>query len=595
MLKKFFLNTLSSFVGAWLAFLIFSFAAVIIVIASIGKFSSSTTESVSKHSILKISLQGELTETETSEGLDYIEMVQGNLDRPQTLNTLSKAIEEAKTNKNIEAIYLECGGVSAAPATLNALRGKLVEFKESGKRIYAYGDALSMGDYFVATVADSLFLNKAGSIQMNGISGTSLYMKDFFDKIGVQFQVVKVGTFKSAVEPYISNEMSQPARAQLDTLYGVMWKNIREQIAASRKIKTATIDSLINRDFLQLQDASFAVNHKLVDRAIYSRQVNDVLANLIGREPEKLNFVSPSTLVEQTAWGSAYSNNHQIAVLYATGEIMEGNKAGIDCATLVPIITELANNDKVEGLVLRVNSPGGSVFGSEQIGEALDYFKSKGKPLAVSMGDYAASGGYWISCGADRIFADPLTITGSIGIFGLIPNVQGLAGKLGLSPQTVSTNPQANFPNLFQPLTETQHAAMQKYVEAGYDKFVNRVAKGRNMSVAKVKSIAEGRVWSAITAKEIGLVDELGGMQDAINWVAQKAEITDKYEVSLYPIVEPSIWDAIALAGEQGEAMVKMCRFINETAPDQIMQQAATRALCRKPYLALMPNMRIRL
>lgn len=594
MLKKFFLNTLSSFVGAWLAFLIFAFAAVIIVVASIGKFSTATAESVTKHSILKISLQGELAETETSEGLDYIEMVQGNLDRPQTLNTLSKAISEAKTNKNIEAIYIECGGVSAAPATLNALREKLSEFKESGKRIYAYGDAFSMGDYYVASVADSLFLNKAGSVQMNGISGTSIYMKDFFDKIGVQFQVVKVGTFKSAVEPYISNEMSQPARAQLDTLYGVMWNTLKEQIATSRKIKTSTIDSLINRDYLPLQDAAFVVKNKLVDKAIYGREMNGVLANLVGVDREKLNFVSPSTLVDQTAWGSAYSSNHQIAVLYATGEIMEGSNSGIDCATLVPIITELADNDKVDGLVLRVNSPGGSVFGSEQIGEALDYFKSK-KPLAVSMGDYAASGGYWISCGADRIYADPLTITGSIGIFGLIPNVEGLAGKLGLSPQTVSTNPQANFPNMFAPLTEAQHAAMQKYVEAGYDKFVNRVAKGRNMSVAKVKSIAEGRVWSAVTAKEIGLVDALGSLQDAINWVATRAQINDKYEVSIYPIVEPSIWDAIAIAGEQGEAMVKMCRYINETAPDKMMQQAATMALCRNPYLALMPKMRIRL
>lgn len=595
MLKKFILNTLSSFVGAWLAFLIFTFAAVLIIIAAVGKFSVSASESVSKHSILKISLQGILQETETSEGLDYIEMVQGNIDRPQTINTLTKAIEEAKSNKNIEAIYIECGGVSAAPATLNALRGKLAEFKESGKRIYAYGDALTMGDYFVATVADSLFLNKAGSIQMNGISGTSLYMKDFFDKIGVQFQVVKVGTFKSAVEPYISNEMSAPARAQLDTLYGVMWKNIREQIATSRKITAAAIDTLINRDYLMLQDASFAVQKKLVDRTIYSRQVNDVLGNLVGQEPEKLNFVSPSTLVEQTAWGSAYGSKRQIAVLYATGEIMEGNKAGIDCATLVPIITELADNDKVEGLVLRVNSPGGSVFGSEQIGEALDYFKSTGKPLAVSMGDYAASGGYWISCGADRIYADPLTITGSIGIFGLIPNVEGLANKLGLSPQTVSTNPGANFPNLFAPLTESQHAAMQKYVEAGYDKFVNRVAKGRNMSVAKVKNIAEGRVWSAITAKEIGLVDELGGLQDAISWVAKKADVESNYEVSLYPILEPSIWDAIALAGEQGEAMLRICKYINESAPDQIMQRTAVDALCRNPYLALMPKMRIRL
>lgn len=595
MLKKFLLNSLSSFVGAWLAMVIFAFATVVIIFGTIGKFAASDTESVKSHSILTISLKGELVETETSDGLDYLSVIQGNLDRPQTLNTLVKAIEEAKNNKSIEAIYLKCEGVSAAPATLNALRNKLSDFKESGKRIYAYGNSLSMGDYFVATVADSLFLNKAGNLQLNGISGTSLYMKDFFDKIGIQFEVVKVGTFKSAVESYISNEMSQPARAQLDTLYGAMWGFIRDKIAESRKVEPAIIDTLINRDYLTLQSADFVCKKRLVDRVIYERQMNGVLANLIGRDEEKLNFVSPSTLVSQTSWGTAYSSKNQVAVLYATGEIMEGTKSGIDCANLVPIITELADDDKVKGLVLRVNSPGGSVFGSEQIGEALDYFRSKGKPLAVSMGDYAASGGYWISCNAERIFADPLTITGSIGIFGLIPNVEGLSHKLGLSPQTVSTNPSANFPTLFSPMTEQQHEAMQTYVEEGYEKFVNRVATGRKMTVTRVKSIAEGRVWNAMTAEKIGLVDQLGSLSDAISWVADKAKVTDKYDVSLYPQTEPSLWDAIALANEQGGVFAKICRYIDTQSPDKFMENEAISVLCRNHRLALMPKMKVRL
>ena len=300
---------------------------------------------------------------------------------------------------------------------------------------------------------------------------------------------------------------------------------------------------------LVFSSANEAVKNGLVDDAVYERTMDERLAKFIGVEKKKLNFVSVSTLVGQVPWTDAYNSKNRIAVLYATGEIVDGASTGINYQKLVPIITQLADDDNVKGLVLRVNSPGGSAFGSDQIGEALDYFQSKKKPLAVSMGDYAASGGYWISCCADKIYADPLTITGSIGIFGLIPNAKGLADKLGVNPQSVSTNPAANFPTMYEPMDERQLGIMQRYVENGYDRFVKRVAKGRKMSENKVRLIAEGRVWNAIKAKEIGLVDSLGSLGDAIEWTAGKADVLKKYEIAVYPVFEPSFWDMLP-AGE---------------------------------------------
>lgn len=596
MLKKFFLNVVSSFVGAWIAIVLFGVVAVLVcigIVASVG-VSGTSSESIAKGSVMTINLEGVIEERETPMDLDYLQLIQGDVARPQTLSSLQMAIREARGNSNISAIYLKCNGVSASPATLNAIRSSLLYFKKSGKKIIAYGDNYAMGDYYVASVADSLFMNPAGEVALQGIGGTNLYMKDLFDKIGVTFQVVKVGTFKSAVEPYIMNEMSEPARAQLDTLYGYMWQEIRTQIAASRKKLTEDgIDSLVSRDFVFVQPAGYDVENGLVDRLVYERSMDDIIAGILGKDKKKLNFISPSLVAGQANWGAGYGSGNQVAVLYATGEIVDGGGAStINYKKLVPVITKLADDDKVKGMVLRVNSPGGAVFGSDQIGEALDYFKSKGKPLAVSMGDYAASGGYWISCCADRIFANPLTITGSIGIFGLIPNGAELAAKLGVHPQTVSTNPEANFPTIFYPMTERQQAVMQKFVERGYDQFVTRVAKGRDLSVERVRQIGEGRVWSAAKANELGLVDQIGNLHDAIDWVAGKCDIRSKYDVSLYPSIEASMWDMLSeIEGLQNAGILE--KVLTGDYEDAMVAFAAT-ILNQKPLQARMPAINVR-
>lgn len=388
--------------------------------------------------------------------------------------------------------------------------------------------------------------------------------------------------------------MSAPARAQLDTLYGNMWGYLREEMAESRaKLTSQSIDTLVSKDFIFLRPGSDAVKAGLVDKLYFEREMDKVIAKIIGKDPEKLNFVSPSLLVDPVEAASKFDSKERIAVVYAVGQIVDGGGKGtIDFEEYVPLIIKLADDKNVKGMVLRVNSPGGAVFGSEQIGDALDYFQSKKKPLAVSMGAYAASGGYWISCGANRIFADPLTITGSIGIFGLIPNASGLCEKLGVSPQSVYTNPEADFPNGFQPMNERQLAAMQSYVERGYDKFVKRVAKGRKMPESKVRIIGEGRVWDAQTALRIGLVDELGEVDDAIDWIAEKASLGTNYNVSTYPKIESSIWDILPEMAQM-ESDKALAEALNDNY-ELLLIKYARRLLERKRVQALMPDIDVR-
>ena len=594
MLKKFFLNALSSFLGAWIAIVLFGAVSVMVVlglIAQMGSFQSGSSQ-VTKDSVLKITLEGEIEENSMPVDFDYTTFLSGNILNKQSLTELTCAIKTASENKNIKAIYLYCNGVAASPATLNAIRNSLLDFKESGKQIIAYGDMLAMGDYYIATVADQLFLNPGGSVDLKGLGGITPFYKGLFDKIGVRFQVVKVGTYKSAVEPFIQEEMSGPARAQLDTLYGNMWNIILDGISQRRKELTPEkIDSLINRDFIFLKQGKSALEAGLVDGICYERNIDSLISVAIDKKKKDLNFVKPSLLVSQESLLSGLNAKNQIAVLYASGEIMDGGGDNtINYEKFVPVIVSLADNDNVKGMVLRVNSPGGSVFGSEQIGEALDYFQSKGKPLAVSMGDYAASGGYWISCCANRIFADPLTVTGSIGIFGLIPNVEDLVKKIGVNFEYVSTNPAAMFPNFFQPLKEDQMAAMQVMVEDGYNQFVSRVSKGRKLSEAKVRRIGEGRVWDGVTAMKIGLVDELGGLEDAINWISQESNIQN-YEVSRYPRYDTKVWDFLPdLMNMQRKVILN--QILNDKV-SPILIDRVSRTLERKPIQALMPEMRV--
>jgi len=593
-MKKFFLGVLSSFVGAWLAILFLGIALVIIIGGMVVKLGiASSGNSVKDKTIVTLELKGVIEETARQNDFDFKSLAMESVDdKPQRLDLLVQGLNEAAADDRVKALYIKCKGVSASPATLDALRSALEKFKQSKKRIIAYGDYMMQADYYLASLADSIFINPEGMLQLSGVSQEVPYMATLFHKLGISFQIAKVGTYKSAVEPYILDDMSEPARLQIDTLCNSIWSQYKEAIAKARDIKPAVIDSLTNR-CLTFSKARNIVNTKLFDATCYEREMDGRLADIVGQEKDKLNFVEVSTLAGDDMFSISGSEDH-IAVVYATGEISEQSKSGIDCYTLVPLIMDLAEDEHehVKGLVLRVNSPGGSVFGSEQIGDALSEFKKTGKPFAVSMGDYAASGGYWISCEADRIFANPMTVTGSIGIFGVIPNGTELMKKIGVSLQGYSTNPNGALMIPFEPLNESQMAAFTKSVQEGYDQFVARVAKGRKLPEQRVRQIAEGRVYDGKLALGLKLVDELGGLESAIKWTAKKAGLEDEY-YKAYPNVEFSL--SQLLEESQNNPFINRISSLSGNTIDRFTLIRIQRILTQSHIQARIPYMRIRL
>lgn len=586
-MKKFFFQVLSSFMGAWLAIVLAGIVAVILVVALVGSMIGGAVPKLEKNSPLLITLEGVLEEREAVPTFDIGGMLWGNSNKVKVIavETLVEAIKEAKDNDNVKCIYLDCRGLTGAPASMHAVRSVLADFKKSGKKIFAYADNFTQGDYYIASVADEIVLNPAGMVQMRGIGGVSIYFKDFLDKIGVEVQAVRVGEGKAAIEPYTSSHMSAVARQQNMLLFDSLWMGMRKDMSIkSRGLTPASIDSLVSRDMLSCRTASFALKVKLVTALEYRHKYEKKLAEYCGQKDGLKQVITPSELVQITQNDFNNAVDNQVAVLYACGGIDDFmSRGGINSSDVVEQVLDLAENDKVKALVLRVNSPGGSAFGSEQMWEALETFKKTGKPFVVSMGDYAASGGYYISCGAQRIYADPYTITGSIGIFGLIPNIHGLCDKLGLTPQMVATNPDALFPNLMYPLDAKQLSALQMMVNDGYELFVKRCAEGRHMPVAKIKEIADGRPIIAGMAKSYGLVDELGSLDDAVKYAAGKAKLKDWNAVS-YPnagsmlenlmqtLEEQQSMLAMTAAGDTGALRLFAERFIDSFSQGACLQ-----------------------
>lgn len=548
MLKKFFLIVCGSFVGSFLALVFFVFAAVMMSIMIFGSMSSTMgIKGIEKNSILYIRLEGELNERSSATGSLMSMMFQQESN--QDLNTLIKSLKLAKTNKDIKGVYLDCRGMASGMSSIYELRNAIKDFKTSKKFVYAFGDeGIMQSDYYLASVADSIFLNPEGAVDVHGLGAATPYMKNLLDKAGVEIEVVRVGTFKSAVEPYMLSEMSDANREQQEHYLGSLWGVLSKEMAESRKIDPAVFSQLVDSVMITMSSDQL-LESKLIDGKCYRTEMEDKLRAKTDVDlKDDLKFVLPEQLaVTDTNKGSS---SKQIAVIYATGEIDGSNSIpgmqveGIDSESLSALIRELQYNDDIKGLVLRVNSPGGSAFGSEVIWKAIEDFKSTGKPVAVSMSDYAASGGYYISSGADRIFAEPVTITGSIGIFGIIPNASNLIhNTLGVNVEEVSTNENAIAGAMYKPLTQNQKNALQRMVERGYELFTTRCANGRHVSQDSIKSIAEGRVWDGVTAKDIGLVDEFGGLQAAIDWVAKKAKISEDYMVTELPVLEMGFGD----------------------------------------------------
>ena len=593
MMKKFILIVCGSFVGAFLAFMFFMISAMIMSFVIMGSMSMGGKKNaiVSKHSILKIDLGTNISERGGSDPMDMMSLLQGGgIPSSLGLNTAISAINNAAENDKVEGIYIECNGVSAAPATLKALRRTLKEFKKSGKWIAAYGyEGINQSDYYIASVADSIFLNPVGAVDLHGMASVTPYMKKLLDKVGVEMQVVRVGTFKSAVEPYMLEDMSEANRLQQEHYLGAIWNEMRDSIAGDRKLQSEALNQLCDSIIVTYQPTELIKLH-LVDKLVYKNEMEDILrARTKVDKGDDLNFVSPNDLASSLE--DAVSGDH-IAIVYAVGEI-DGSSSfamseeGIDSEKLSETIHKLMEDDNVKGMVLRVNSPGGSAFGSEQIWKAVMDFKSTGKPVAVSMGDYAASGGYYISCCADRIFAEPTTITGSIGIFGVIPNYSELIeNKLGVHLASVKTNENADMGTSGKKLTPAQLAAMQNMINHGYDLFTKRCADGRHVTQDSIKTIAEGRVWEGITAKQIGLVDEFGGIREAASWVAEKAKLGKDFKTQNYPTIE----DQFMAMLDKYMVTRYESRLQGEMGVLYDWHKQLQRILGRDPILCLMPE-----
>ena len=544
MLKRFFENFLAVLAGLWVTIFL-CFLLLMVFVGAIVSLTSTDAKpdmaSLEDHNVLRISLDGTITDRATP--INLMDQLYGDNETSLPLNDIVRALKLASEDKAIDGIMLDCKGASMGMAQMQAIITAINQFKESGKWVFAYSDNYTQGNYALACAADSIFINPIGMVDVHGLSTTVVYFKDMLDKLGVDVQVVKVGTYKSAVEPYILNDMSDANREQTSQFLSNIWGNISEHIAKNRKVSTDTVNQWAN-GFLFAKATEDYVRLKVVDGMKYRHEFDDMIAAKINEdEPNYVDFTSYVSLQKNI---NSSKSGKQIAVLYAVGTITESAKDGIASETIVPQILDLAEDEDVDGLILRVNSGGGSAFASEQIWEALQQWKSiTGKPFYVSMGDYAASGGYYISCGADRIYAEPLTLTGSIGIFGLIPNVQKLLNdKIGIHTSTVSTNT-GNFPDFFRTMNPEQRAAMQGYVERGYELFVSRCANGRHMPVDSIKAIAEGRVWDGSAALRIGLVDKLGGLQQAIADMASELESAEDYYVVEYPAVKFKWWEEL--------------------------------------------------
>ncbi|MCM1065983.1 MAG: signal peptide peptidase SppA [Muribaculaceae bacterium] len=542
MLKRFFISVLGTVAGIWIAIFLAIFGGILLVGVAVGQSSADSAIKVEKRSILYFDLSGDIKERYQAQ--PFFEMIQTIDNHTTTLDEMLRSLYAAADDDKIDGLYIDCGGAAMGTASREELLEAIAYFKESGKWVAAYADVYSQGDYMIASTADSLYLNPMGAVDIHGVGGKTPFFKGLLDKLGVKMQIIKVGTFKSAVEPYILTAMSEPARLQMQQYCDSIWTFVVDNIAQNRGIAPDSIRAWAPL-MISTRCGETFVADGLVDALRYRRLVDDRLRELTDIDRDKdIRFVSPGDYLSARDLTHSSAKNH-IAVYYAVGDIVDSGSEGIVGPTVTDDIIKLADDDKVRGLVLRVNSPGGSAFASEQIWEALQYFKSKKKPLYVSMGDYAASGGYYISCGADTIFADRTTLTGSIGVFGMIPDLSGLVtDKFGVNFSTVETNPNAAGISLLEPMTPSQHAAMQRSVDNIYELFTSRVAAGRDMSVDSVKAIAEGRVWVGSKAVELGLVDYLGSLDCTIAAMAENLGM-DTDEVVRYPKTEEKFWERI--------------------------------------------------
>ena len=524
-MKQFLKYTLATVVGILIA----SFISMFVFFGAIGAMISSgeTVTTVKPNSVYQLDLSGMLVERSED---NPFEMFAGQYGGAVTigLDDILANIRKATDNPDIAGIRLDCGALGASYASLKEIRDALLGFKASGKFIVAYADQYTQGMYYLASVADKVLLNPIGAVSFHGLASQTMFYKDMLDKLGVEMQIVKVGTFKSAVEPSILTRMSDANRRQVTAFVNSTWDDVRAEISAARGISQEQLNRYADLplDFCEPEEV---LEYGFVDSLVYETGVDGVVEALAGAEPVMVEHADMTTVLPV----NEQYHKDKVGIIYAVGNIDMSETEGIVSEKLVETINEVADDDQVKAVVFRINSGGGSAYGSEQIWHALTQLKAE-KPLIVSMGDMAASGGYYIACLADRIVAQPTTLTGSIGVFGQIPNAEGLTEKIGLDFDLVKTNRHSEGITLVRPMSPEQRELLQMNVNRTYELFVKRCADGRGMTPDAIKAIAEGRVWTGTDALEIGLVDQLGGLADAVALAAEAAGL-ESYGVAEFP------------------------------------------------------------
>lgn len=533
-MKDFFKYTAATVVGIFIFMLITGVLGIMCVVGMVA--SENSAKDVSDNTVLTLNLTGMLEERSED---DFMAQLKGNTTGTIGLEDAIDAIKKAKANDKIKGIYIEAGMLSAdSYASLQALRNTLLDFKKSGKWIVAYGDIYTQGTYYVASVADKIFLNPSGQIDWHGIAAQPMFYKDLLAKFGVKMQLAKVGTYKSMPEMYTADQMSEPNREQVTVYINGLWQNVCKGVSESRKISIEKLNAYAD-NFITLNDPKDFVTFKFVDKLIYTDGIKTEINKLLkADEDEDINTIGIAGM--KTVKGEK-KEGEEIAVYYAYGDIVDSDAGGLMSQgnkivgkKVCDDLKALMDDDDVKAVVLRVNSGGGSAYASEQIWHYVDMLKKK-KPVVVSMGGAAASGGYYISSGANWIVAEPTTLTGSIGIFGMFPDVSGLlTQKLGIKFDEVKTNKNSGFGTPARPFNDEEMSYLTKYIDRGYNLFRSRVAEGRHMKVADVEKIAQGRVWLGQDALKIKLVDELGGLDKAVAKAAALAKLKE-YHTYSYP------------------------------------------------------------
>ena len=524
-MKQFFKMMFASALGVFIAAGLLVTCLIFLLIGVSASMSEQTSYSPSSNTVLKISLNGTLSD-QTVE--NPFAIIFGENEETLSLKDILKAIKEAKKSDKIKGIYLEAGSLSAGSSSIDAIRRALIDFKESKKFVVAYGDSYTQGCYYLCSVADKVFVNPQGLLMLTGMSSQTMFYKGLLNKLGVEMLIFKVGTYKGAVEPFMLDKLSDANREQISSYMNGIWNNVTKDIATSRKISVDDINLFANQGYAAELPGK-AKECGLIDDLKYKPEAEAYVKELAGQTDDKFKTVGVDKV--KNIKSSESKSKNKIAVLYAEGEITETESNTYDMdKTITEKVAEelikLKDDESVKAVVLRVNSRGGSAFTSEQIWKQVLELK-KVKPIVVSMGDVAASGGYYISCAASKIVAERNTLTGSIGIFGMFPNLTGLFNKLALTTDVVKTNTYADLGDASRPMREDEKALIQARINAGYDTFITRCADGRGVSKAAIDSIGQGRVWTGEQALDRGLVDELGGIEKAITVAAKLAKLKD--------------------------------------------------------------------